>query len=88
MEELKKHIDRNVEELIVESKKRPEDEIEMFNKATKNLDTERQLLNNERQKLESEFKKLSDLKEDINNLKVETQKKLEKKKHRNYFTRC
>jgi len=32
--------------------------MEMYNRATQNLDTERQLLNSERQKLEQEFKKI------------------------------
>jgi len=79
MEQLKKQIEKNVEDLSIESKKRPENEMEMYNRATQNLDTERQLLSSERQKLEQEFKKLSDLKEEINNLKIETQKKIEKR---------
>jgi len=79
MEEVKKQIDKNIEELTIESKKRPEEEIEIFQKATKNLDLDRQLLISERQKVETEIKKLSELKEDLNNFKTESQKKQEKK---------
>jgi len=58
VEEARKQLEKSYEELMIEAKKRPEAEAEMFKRLTRKLDAERKLLATERQKMESERMKL------------------------------
>jgi len=54
-----------MEHLISESNKKPQDEIDMYQRVTKKIDTEYQLIFDERQKLQEELKKLTEIKEEL-----------------------